>query len=252
MFSQNGEDGILSFLAQKLAVQSKTFVEFGVQTGEQRNTRLLQQEFGWKGLLLDGSHENARINLHQEFITPASIIGILEKHTVSKSLGLLSVDIDSYDFWVLKTILEGWSKPDLIVVEVNSQIAPGLFTVPPPEVTKEKWIKVGTLEFGATPEAFAALGAAHGYKMVYCEKRGVNCFLVRNELLAPEHAACIPAVLREPPRYVVPGKIWKSQKNVSLAGRCQPRRGAAFYELRPDNLAVKNTVVPTYAKECLS
>ena len=44
---------------------------------------------------------------HGVVITPNGIVGLLQKYKVSQTaLGLLSVDVDSYDFWVLKKILE--------------------------------------------------------------------------------------------------------------------------------------------------
>jgi hypothetical protein len=68
VFSQNGEDGIIEYVFQHIAPRSKTYVEFGTENGKQINTRNLRENFGWTGLLMDGSHENAEINLHKEFI----------------------------------------------------------------------------------------------------------------------------------------------------------------------------------------
>ena len=36
---------------------------------------------------------------------------------------------------------------------------------------------------GASVEAMRRLGRRHGYTMVYCESAGVNCFLVRDDVL---------------------------------------------------------------------
>jgi hypothetical protein len=68
VFSQNGEDGIIEYVFQHIAPRSKTYVEFGTENGKQINTRNLRENFGWTGLLMDGSNENAKINLHKEFI----------------------------------------------------------------------------------------------------------------------------------------------------------------------------------------
>jgi hypothetical protein len=41
----------------------------------------------------------------------------------------------------------------------------------------------GSEYFGTSVLALRRLGASHGYTMVYCESRGVNCFLVDNAML---------------------------------------------------------------------
>lgn len=224
--SQNGEDGVLAAIFKNIKVTKKTYVEFGTQDGMERNTRAMQETDGWSGLLMDGSHENPSINLHKEIITPNGIVGLLQKYKVSQTaLGLLSVDVDSYDFWVLKKILEAGYQPDVIIHEVNSQLKQGgLYTVAPPEVTGKKFLIPGTYNFGASPEAFALLGAKHGYKMVYCENMGVNCFMVKGSLLADHDVACIASPVRKYPKY---------------CSTCQPSNGIAFYELNSD-LSIKN------------
>eukprot|EP00747_Dinoflagellata_sp_TGD_P215567 gnl/TRDRNA2_/TRDRNA2_88247_c1_seq1.p1 gnl/TRDRNA2_/TRDRNA2_88247_c1~~gnl/TRDRNA2_/TRDRNA2_88247_c1_seq1.p1 ORF type:complete len:143 (-),score=24.80 gnl/TRDRNA2_/TRDRNA2_88247_c1_seq1:75-503(-) len=122
-------------------------------------------------------------------------------------------------------------------------VEPGIFTVPPPEVTKKAWLATGVFNFGATPEAFDALGSAHGYKMVHCERSGANCFLVRLELFSEAELKCVPPVvqLRQPPRHA---RAWPYG--------CHPPDDMTFYELNPsDGFAVKNeSVMPRHVKEC--
>ena len=103
---------------------SSTFVEFGVEDGTREcNTIQLRQRHGWTGLLLDGSHHNATINLHQAFITAENINSLFDQHEVPTDLDLLSVDIDFNDYWVLRSILQrGKHRPRVIVVEVNSHL----------------------------------------------------------------------------------------------------------------------------------
>lgn len=229
VFSQNGEDGVFATIFKHVQITKKSYVEFGTQDGSERNTRSMQEHYGWSGLLMDGGYDNPKINLHKEMITPSNIVELFEKYKVSKTaLGLLSVDIDSYDFWILKSILEAGYQPDVISHEVNSQLKTGgLYTVPPPEVTKKPMLYPGEYNFGASPEAFAALGVKHGYKMIYCENMGVNCFQVKNSLLAKKDAACVPEEVRKPPAYCY---------------GCWPSNGIAFYELNPD-LSVKHAAV---------
>ena len=47
-------------------------VQFGTQSGSERNNRALQELLGWQGLLMDGKYHKPAINLHKEFVTPVS------------------------------------------------------------------------------------------------------------------------------------------------------------------------------------
>ena len=71
-------------------------------------------------MLLDGSHENPKINLKKEMFWPNTIIGLFEKYKVLKEFDLLSVDTDSYDFFMLEEILKNDYKPRVIIVEYNA------------------------------------------------------------------------------------------------------------------------------------
>jgi hypothetical protein len=47
-------------------------VQFGTQSGSERNSRALQELLGWRGLLMDGKYNKPAINLHKEFVTPVN------------------------------------------------------------------------------------------------------------------------------------------------------------------------------------
>ncbi|MGC8643998.1 MAG: hypothetical protein ACP5XB_29415, partial [Isosphaeraceae bacterium] len=54
-FSQNGEDGIIAEIFQRIGVTNRYFVEFGASDGFENNTALLVRPLGWRGLWIDGS-----------------------------------------------------------------------------------------------------------------------------------------------------------------------------------------------------
>ena len=121
VFSQNGEDGITIKLIDMIYGEFKNFrnfVEFGVEDGVQCNTRILREKFGWKGLSMDGSHENKQIFLKKEFITKENIVSLFKKYNVPEKIDLLSVDIDFNDFYVLNEILNNYTC-DIIICEYN-------------------------------------------------------------------------------------------------------------------------------------
>src|ERR1700761_2843263 len=55
--SQWGEDGIIDWLIERAQIPpiSQSFIEFGVETYRQSNTRFLLQNRNWRGLIMDGS-----------------------------------------------------------------------------------------------------------------------------------------------------------------------------------------------------
>ena len=70
--------------------------------------------------MLDGGNENAKIRLFKEIFWPDNIVKLFKKYKVKKQFDLLSVDTDSYDFFMLETILEAGYRPRVIVAEYNA------------------------------------------------------------------------------------------------------------------------------------
>lgn len=81
IFSQSGGDGIMLWIFTNIGTVGHPpyFVEFSVQSGKQCNTRFLRQYLGWKGLMMNGGHENKSINLNRERIISKNINAFLEK-----------------------------------------------------------------------------------------------------------------------------------------------------------------------------
>ena len=184
IFSQIGEDGVLKRIFEQIGVTDETYVEFGTQDASQINTRVLRERDGWTGLLMDGSNENADINLHKELIFDSNIVELFQKYSVPKQMDLLSTDTDWKDFWISKAILEGGYQPRVIISEINSSFRKDLAITVPADSAQQ--FGSGTYYFGATPMAMIILYKQFGYSLVYCEKRGVNCFWVRDDELSTD------------------------------------------------------------------
>lgn len=197
VYSQNGEDGILLAILDAIGRGEGTYVEFGVQDGRECNSRLLRERFNFTGIMMDGDHNDANINLHKEFVTVYNILELFDKYGVSKHVDVLSVDVDMFDWWILARLLGvGQYRPRVIIVEVNPTLgisSPSLryhfheansfpLVVPHPSSTTQRVWDLSRFA-GANPIAYQALGNAFGYDMVYCESCGVNCFLVLREEL---------------------------------------------------------------------
>ncbi len=136
----------------------RTFIEFGLQDGVERNTRLLQESRGYTGILLDGFHRDPSINLHQHFVTAENINKFLLSLGAPRGseLGVLSIDIDFNDFHVWKAILEdGTFRAVVVIVEYNSSISPEHGLVVPYDPQRQ-WD--GSHFYGASLRAIASLG----------------------------------------------------------------------------------------------
>ena len=60
VFSQFGEDGIISWLTDKVPNIKKVFVEIGTQDYWEANTRYLIKSKKWKGYLIEGSKDDVK------------------------------------------------------------------------------------------------------------------------------------------------------------------------------------------------
>jgi len=102
VFSQNGEDGIIEMLFRKIGTTNKYLVEFGAQDREY-NGRFLVQIRGWCGLIMD-CEKRKDSKIKKEKITAENVNAIFKKYEVPENFDLLSIDIDSNDYWVWKAL----------------------------------------------------------------------------------------------------------------------------------------------------
>ncbi len=195
VFSQWGEDGILSHILRHVHVPRKVFVEFGVETYVEANTRWLLVNDGWSGLVLDGSEDNIAtirrdpiywqhpLKAAQAFITRENINDLLTAQGLSGEIGILSVDIDGVDYWVWEAITA--VQPAIVVAEYNSLLGPErAVTVPyDPEFQRAKAHHSHSY-YGASLAALVALGKRKGLAFVGSNTAGNNAFFVRRDLLA--------------------------------------------------------------------
>lgn len=177
-YSQLGADGIIHKLFSDLDTTNKVYVEFGTQSGSECNSRRLREVCGWTGLLMDGSHENAAINLKKEWIMRENIVTLFHRYHVPHEPDLLSVDIDGNDFHVLSEILRTF-RPRVVVVETNFGL--NRFT----DMTraydnKSTWD--GTCYSSASTLAFTRLARHYHYSVVGAMPP--DLFWVRDDVLA--------------------------------------------------------------------
>lgn len=194
VYSQWGEDGIIQYLVRRLDIACKTFVEFGVESYVESNTRFLLRNDNWSGLVIDGSESNIdfirKDNIYwrhdltavQSFITRDNINRLISEHGLRGEIGLLSVDIDGNDYWVWEAI--DVVDPVIVVVEYNARFgADRAVTVPYDAGFVRAKAHPSMIYYGASLKAFHKLAARKGYALVGCNSAGNNAFFVRRDAM---------------------------------------------------------------------
>ena len=118
----------------KIPKEKKFYVDIGSGNGVNGSCTLrLAKDDGWKGLAIDrGSpiyisyiYRNLKnITISQNTVTPNNIEYIFKSYSLDISFGFLNLDIDSYDYEVMKSILSSGYRPLIISAEINEVIPP--------------------------------------------------------------------------------------------------------------------------------
>jgi hypothetical protein len=214
VFSQWGEDGIIQFLTKEVAIKHRTFIEFGVEDFTESNCRFLMMNDNWRGLILDGSPKHIAtieasyyfwrydLTARAVFINRDNINSLIAAEDTDHDLGLLSVDIDGMDYWVLSAI--DVVKPRILVVETNSLLSGDrAISVPYDADFRRDQAHFSGVYYGASLAAFRHWASLNAYSFVGTTSIGSNAFFVRTDLMTPalhalaETAAFLPSGVRE-------------------------------------------------------
>jgi len=194
LWSQNEEDGIILALLEHAGITNCRFVEIGSgQSGG--NAAMLAYECGWSGLMIDvvpSAIESLRARFSHNpgvvgvvaRITPENVNQLLADHGFAGDVDLLSIDIDSYDYWILDALTV--CSPRILMLEYNARFGPHRAVTIPKDQPLEGAPKGYN---GASLAALEKLARSKGYRLVVCDASGVNAFFVRHDV-APD----VPAV----------------------------------------------------------
>ncbi len=181
IYSQNGEDGVIAEIFRRLpASVPRWYTEFGAWDGRFGSNCYALALEGWQGVMIEGDTTRfgrlertarrfaGRMVAVSAFVESGKHLEqILESANVPRDFGLLSIDIDSFDFDILKGMDQ--YRPAVIIIEIDSSIPPGILQVWD-GVTKR------TTSFTSMVE----LGISKGYLPV-CHTG--NVIFVRNDLV---------------------------------------------------------------------
>lgn len=194
VFSQWGEDGIIDWLIERAAIPPDlhTFIEFGVETYREANTRFLLENRNWRGLIMDGNEASLasltreelfwRYNLKSRasFITRENINDLIRDSGFSGDVGLLSVDVDGVDYWIWEAI--NVISPIICICEYNAvfgDLHP--VTVPYDANFVSSQSHYSFLYAGASIGALKCLAQRKGYKFLGTTTAANDAFFVRKD-----------------------------------------------------------------------
>lgn len=178
--SQWGEDGIITEIFKRINTQEKFCIEFGAWDGKHlSNIWNLWHEQGWSALLIEA--EEAKIPTLEKSLEKfpnvkafhalvqaegeTSLDLILKKTFPGKEIDILSIDIDSDDYYVFESLSVS---PRVVLIEYNPTVPPDM------EVVQEKGAY-----FGSSALALCTLARKKGYTLASLTE--TNLFFVRND-----------------------------------------------------------------------
>lgn len=182
VFSQNGEDGIIEELFKRLDINSGYLCEFGAWDGKHLSNTFNLIQKGFKGVFIEGdkgkfqdllttchSYPNIiPINAYVEYEGENTLDNLLKRTDIPSDFELLSIDIDSFDYQVWKSLK--LYRPKMVIIEINSGVS----------TSNEEHIHTADYKYQGTGfRPTFNLGIEKGYKFV-CHTG--NMIFVRNDL----------------------------------------------------------------------
>jgi len=196
-FSETDEDGILHYIFAVIGTTNKMLLDIGAAGIENSNTANMIINHGWKGVLIE--RNSKAVHSAREFynsspttrnyppvivdkwVTPENINSIISENNLKGDIDLLSIDIDSTDYWIWKAT--DCVRPRVVVVEYQCIWGPDrAVTVPNTKTFKPIFSGQYGIYSGASLSAFVKLGITKGYRLVGCSRYGYNAFFIRNDV----------------------------------------------------------------------
>lgn len=194
VFSQWGEDGIIQYLINNVPIESRSFIEFGVQRYTESNTRFLLMNDDWDGLVIDGSADDIRY-IRQDWVVHGrhnltAVHCLLTRENINETfakagfvgdIGVLSIDVDGIDYWLWDAL--SIVSPRIVVCEYNSVFgSEAAVTIPYSPTFQRTEAHFSNLYFGASLPALCSLAERKGYDFVGSGSSGINAFFVKKGL----------------------------------------------------------------------
>ena len=183
VYSQNGEDGIVEELLKRLNIENGWVCEFGAWNGKYlSNTFNLVKNRNFNAVFIEGDEKKYKdlLKTVKEFPkiipiqsmvdhndTSNSLDNLLKQTDIPNDFDLLSIDIDSYDYQVWKSLTV--YRPKIVIIEINSSV----------RVDNPNWIHTPNKYQGTGFKPTYDLGIEKDYKFIL---HTGNMFFIRSDL----------------------------------------------------------------------
>jgi len=170
IYSQNGEDGVISEILKRLHIHVGWVCEFGAWDGIHLSNTFNLVKQGFNAVYIEGdeskyhdllktvSKYDNKIKPIKAFVdhknTSNSLDNLLKTTNIPIDFDVLSIDIDSYDYQVWKSV--EIYKPKIVIIEINSSV----------NVTDSTWIHDDDKFEGTGFKPMYDLGIEKGYTFV--------------------------------------------------------------------------------------
>ncbi len=187
IYSNFDEQLLIQKYIDELGIRNKQCVDIAAGDGISMSNAYALFRKGWRGLAVE--YDPGRfaslarsyrhlpdVNLAKCKVTPENVVSLLKANQLPRDFGLLNLDIDGYDFFVLEQMLKEF-RPSLICVEINEKIPPPIkFTV---KWNPDYFWKTDHF-YGQSLSQLCTLCPTFGYALVDLHYN--NAFLVPSEI----------------------------------------------------------------------
>lgn len=182
-YSQGYQDGIIEYIFKNINTTNKFCVEFGFNSveltgGSGSNTARLILDENWDYILFDSEYENTEINLYKEKLTPVNIGEVFKKYDVPQNPDYVSIDVDSIDLWLFRSMLICGYRPRVISVEYNMHFPIDVSATVEPDYSRDVMDAV----YGASMLALDTVAKEYDYKLV-CVEDNLDMFFIEKNII---------------------------------------------------------------------
>lgn len=210
VFSQQGEDGILDYIFERLELAKPSFLEIGAGDFTECNSKFANSLRSSGVYLVDfgaspgqiynrevARRVSSRLFFEQTFIDASNAEDVFKraKSHLGK-LDVLSIDIDGNDYWILKQI--PLNEFEVVVVEYNPSLSDSgpVTVVYDPNFDRRKK-HFSWKYYGANLEAFSYLLEKEGFCFIGATSSGTNAFFVKQK-----NAGVFSKVIKDAKSYI--------------------------------------------------
>jgi hypothetical protein len=183
--SQHGEDGIIEQMVDAIINPDKTFLEIGWGDGGSNMTWHLMMDKGWGGIGVDAKEPGKgrdrfppQFRHMQEFVYPDTCTKYLD--LVPLNCDFFSLDIDSFDYEIAKTLFAAGFRPKTVCVEINQRFGANDYGSFPFE-TPRKRLYDKVYKHGVSLQKYIAFFNHYGYEYFGYDSSCVNAFFYKKD-----------------------------------------------------------------------